>query len=218
MQFQQPESQQNMNTGAVPSSLNHGGHEMFDVHEILAAAINTINIYTIVKDHIQDSELLTICERQLQFMSDEYNITLDCFKTGKDPMKHTEAYMMQQNHDFIYGTKPSTQPQKPVQSTTELNDQNISQMMLNAIKASGGLKAQAAMEVTNPVVRRVIADSVPNCIELAYEISLYQNKHGYYQVPQLPQQDMINMLNGYGATAIINQNNSNSFNQGPPTH
>jgi spore coat protein CotF len=55
----------------------------------------------------------------------------------------------------------------------------------------------SALETTNPVVRRVLADSVPNCIEMAYEISLYQNKHHYYQVPQLAQQDMQQMLNSF---------------------
>lgn len=47
-------------------------------------------------------------------------------------------------------------------------------------------------------MRRVLQDSVPNCIEMAYELSLYQNKKGYYQVPQLSQQDMNAMLNAYG--------------------
>lgn len=55
----------------------------------------------------------------------------------------------------------------------------------------------AALETTNPVVRRVLADSVPNCIEMAYELSIYQNKHHYYQVPQLAQQDMQQILNAY---------------------
>ena len=54
-----------------------------------------------------------------------------------------------------------------------------------------------ALEMTNPVLRRVIADSVPNFIELSYEIFLYQNKHRYYQVPQLMEQDMNVMLTSY---------------------
>ena len=59
------------------------------------------------------------------------------------------------------------------------------------------MKTMAALETTNAVVRRVLADSVPNCIEMAYEISLYQNKHHYYQVPQLAQQDMQQMVNSF---------------------
>ena len=59
----------------------------------------------------------------------------------------------------------------------------------------------AALETTNPVVRRVVADSIPNCIEMGYELSIYQNKHGYYQVPQYSQQDMQAMLNAYDTTS-----------------
>ena len=56
--------------------------------------------------------------------------------------------------------------------------------------ATATMKTMAALETTNPVVRRVLADSIPNCIEMAYELSSYQNKHQYYQVPQLAQQQM----------------------------
>lgn len=196
MQFQQPQNHQNIETGMVPPQLNHGGHEMFDVHEVLAGAINTIDTYTMLSGHVQDPELRDIMQRQKQFMADEYNITLECFKSGQDPSKPTQSYKMKQGNDFTYGMKPS-QPKKPMQSTAEINDEFISQCMLNAVKAGATVKTNAALESTNPVVRRVLADSLPNCIEMAYEISLYQNKHGYYQVPQLPRQDMTQMQNSY---------------------
>jgi spore coat protein CotF len=70
------------------------------------------------------------------------------------------------------------------------------------MKSSAAVKAHAACEVTNPVVRRVLADSIPNCIEMAYELFLWQNKHGYYQVAQLPQADMQQLTHSYApATA-----------------
>lgn len=89
-----------------------------------------------------------------------------------------------------------------MQSTAEINDETIALSMLNAVKSGATMKTNAAMESTNPVVRRVLADSLPNCIEMAYEISLYQNKHGYYQVPRLPQQDMQYMQNSYGTAPM----------------
>ncbi|MGG4342106.1 spore coat protein [Paenibacillus lautus] len=201
MQFEQSQNHQNMETGTIPPQMNHGGHEMFDVHEVLAGAINTMNTYTILSGHVQDPELRDILQRQQQFMADEYNITLECFKTGQDPSKPTQSYKMKQGNDFIYGMKPG-QPKKPMQSTAEINDETIALSMLNAVKSGATMKTNAAMESTNPVVRRVLADSLPNCIEMAYEISLYQNKHGYYQVPQLPQQDMQYMQNSYGTAPM----------------
>ncbi|MCM3203065.1 spore coat protein [Paenibacillus illinoisensis] len=200
----QLQNHQNIETGTIPPQLNHGGHEMFDVHEVLAGAINTLNTYTMLSQHVQDPELRDILLRQKQFMSEEYNITLECFRTGQDPSKPTQSYKMSQDNDFTYGMKPS-QPKKPMLSATEICDQSISLSMLNAVKSGAVMKTMAALESTNPVVRRVLADSLPNCIEMAYEISIYQNKNGFYQVPQLPQQDMQQMLNGFAPSMIASQ-------------
>ncbi|MEO2203524.1 spore coat protein [Paenibacillus pabuli] len=204
----QMQNHQNIETGTVPPQLNHGGHEMFDVHEVLAGAINTLNTYTMLSQHVKDPELRDILLRQKQFMSEEYNITLECFRTGQDPSKPTQSYKMSQDNDFTYGMKPS-QPKKPMLSATEICDQSISLSMLNAVKSGAVMKTTAALESTNPVVRRVLADSLPNCIEMAYEISIYQNKNGFYQVPQLPQQDMQQMLNGYAPSMIASQTGGN---------
>ncbi|WP_078394220.1 spore coat protein [Shouchella patagoniensis] len=204
MEFQQPQSQQNSQTSNVPPVMNHGGHEIFDVHEVLSGSLNILNTYTLLSPHVEDPELRDILDRQKQFMTEEYNLTQECFKTGQDPSKATQSYKMQQGNDFIYGMKPGSAPKKPLQTPDELNDENIALNMLNSIKGMAPVKTNAAMEVTNPVVRRVLADSLPNCIEMAYEISLYQNKHGFYQVPQLPQQDMQQIQNGYAPAPVQN--------------
>jgi len=195
-QNQQEQIHQNMQTGAVPPQMNHGGHELFDVHEVLSGTINTLNLYTLLRQHIKDPELKDILDRQYQFIQEEYNISVECFRTGKDPSKPTQSYKMKQDNDFIYGLKPS-QPKKPVQAVSDITDECISSLMLGEVKAGASLKAMSTLELTNPVVRRVFADSVPNCIEMAYEISLYQNKHHYYQVPQLAPMDIQQMVNGF---------------------
>ncbi|WP_445668901.1 spore coat protein [Niallia sp. FSL W8-0177] len=200
---------QNLQTGQVPQAMNHGGHEMFDVHEVLVGAINTMNLYKLLGNHIQDPELRDIQNRQYQFIQEEYNLTLECFQTGQPPAKRTEPYMMKENNDFIFGMTQMP-PAKPIQNVTEMSDQ----AMLSALKASASMKTMAAAETTNPVVRRVIAASIPNCLEMAYEVSLYQNKHHYYQVPQLAAQDMQNILNGFapaqGAPMMQQQMNMNN--------
>lgn len=195
-QNQQEQIHQNMQTGAVPPQMNHGGHELFDVHEVLTGTINTLNLYTLLRQHIKDPELKDILDRQYQFIQEEYNISVECFKTGMDPSKPTQSYKMKQGNDFIYGLKPS-QPKKPIQSVSDITDECISSLMLGEVKAGASLKAMSTLELTNPVVRRVFADSVPNCIEMAYEISLYQNKHHYYQVPQLAPADIQQIVNGF---------------------
>lgn len=201
MQNQQRQSQQNMQTGTMPQQMNHGGHEVFDVQEVLTGTIDVLNSYMIFRSHIKDPELRDILDRQYQFIADEYNITLDCFKSGTDPSKPTQSYKMKENNDFNYGLTP-TKPKKPVQSASELSDECISSLMLGSAKTSAQMKTIAALEVTNPVVRRVLADSVPNCIEMAYEISHYQNKHHYYQIPQLSQADMQQVINMFDAATL----------------
>ncbi|WP_301108699.1 spore coat protein [Sporosarcina sp.] len=192
----QYETSQNMHDGPVPPSMNHGGHELFDVHEVLNAAVGALNQSMLLRPHVKDPELLDILDRQYRFMLDEYNITVECFKSGKDPSHPTQRYQMQEKSDFIYGMKEKA-PSKPIQSTAEITDEMISGFLLGAAKEGAMGKTGAALEVCNPVVRRVIADSIPNCIEMAYELAIYQNKHHYYQVPQLNSQDMNMLLNSF---------------------
>lgn len=181
----------------MPLSNNHGAHELLDVHEVLGAMIGGLNQYVLLRDHVQDSELLSIMDRQYAFMLDEYNITMEAYKTGHDPKHPTRSYNMQIGNDTKYGITPSA-PKKPMTSANEIDDAIISGFMLNCHKAGAKGKTAAALETTNPVVRRVLQDSVANCVEMAFEISLYQNKKGYYQVPQLAEPEMNAMLNMYG--------------------
>ena len=212
MENGQGQMHQNMHTGMVPPQLNHGGHEVFDVQEVLTGAISAMDQYMMLRQNVKDPELLDILNRQYQFMQDEYNITVECFKSGQNPSQPTESYMMKQDNDFIYGLQPS-QPKKPAQSVNELTDQCVSSMMLGCVKSTASMKTKAALEVTNPVVRRVLADSVPNCIEMAYELSIYQNKHHYYQVPQLAQADMQQMVNSFApAQGLMQMPSNNTMN------
>lgn len=132
MENQQGQTHQNMHTGNVPPQMNHGGHEVFDIHEVLSGAIDTLNSYTLLRQHVKDQELKDILDRQYQFIQQEYNTTVECFKTGQDPSTPTQSYKMQQGNDFVYGMKPS-QPKKPLQSVSEITDECISGHMLGAV-------------------------------------------------------------------------------------
>ena len=92
-------NQQQTPQGNMPLSMNHGAHEVLDVHEVLSAAIGAMNQFILLRPHVQDQELLNILDRQYAFMLDEYNITLECFKTGQDPSHPTRSYKMQMGND-----------------------------------------------------------------------------------------------------------------------
>ncbi|QXE03445.1 spore coat protein [Terribacillus sp. DMT04] len=182
---------------------NHGGHEIYDTHEILTGMIGLIDQYTIYDQFIQDPELKTIATNQSNFLKQTYNTMVESFKTGQDPTVPTTSYKMQQSNDVVYGLTPS-QPKKPITSANEVTEQCVSTYLLCQAKSLAAMSAQSACEITNPVLRRVVADSVPNLIEMSYEIFLYQNKHHYYQVAQLQPSDMAALLQSYD-TVPMNQ-------------
>ncbi|ASF40339.1 spore coat protein [Halobacillus halophilus] len=193
----QTQPNQAMQPNMAPNqNQNHGGHELFDAHEVIAGMISMLDQYQMYDQHIQDQELKDMLHRQSTFVTQMYNTVVQSFQTGQDPKMPTQQYKMQQNNNAVYGLKLG-QPKKPNQSVQELSDQGLSAYMLGQTKSLASLLTMTALEMTNPVLRRVIADSVPNFIEMSYEIFLYQNKNGYYQVPQLNQQDMNQMLQSY---------------------
>ncbi|MNI27481.1 Coat F domain protein [compost metagenome] len=185
------------------SNESHGGHEMFDCHEILGSFISLLDQYVLFEPLIQDQELRSILHEQHRFMTDLYNIASEAFSTGRKPSHTSQPYTMNQNNEVVYGIQKQTAPKKPMGSAQEVKDEGISSYMLGLVKSTASLLAMASLEITNPVVRRVMADSVPNLIEMGYELFLYQNKRQYYQVPQLAQQDMQQMLHSYAPSPYL---------------
>src|SRR5699024_5541958 len=174
----------------------HGGHEMIETHQVLSSLTGCMEQYVLYDQYVQDQELKNIMQQQRAFLSQLYNTIVDTLKTGQDPAVKTQTYLMDQENDVVYGMQP-TQPKTPAQSTAEINDQCISSFMMDGLKANASSFTMAALEATYPVLRRVLADSIPNLIEMAYEVFLYQNKHQYYQVPLLKQADMQTYMNSF---------------------
>lgn len=176
--------------------MNHSAHEIMDTHAVLSGFTSAFNEYLMCEQHIQDPELMDILQHQRNFMTNEYNILVEAFKTGQEPSQQTTVYNMDQSNEVKYGLSPS-QPTKPNQEISQIGDKCVSSIMMTCCKNMASAMTMAATECTNPVVRRVLADSVPNHIEMAYEIFLYQNKKGFYQVPQFSPQDTAQLLNSY---------------------
>ncbi|MDV2684596.1 spore coat protein [Alkalihalophilus lindianensis] len=198
MNQQQPTG--TIQSNQLPQNMSHGGHEVFDAHEILAEMINVMDQYMMFRSFMKDQELIDILDRQYQFLESQYNLAVDAFSTGSKPAaESTDVYKMTQSNDVVFGLTPS-QPKKPNRSISEIKEAGLSAHMLGLLKTTASTMAMTAVEMTNPVLRRIMADTVPNMIEMAYEVFLYQNKHGYYQVPQLKQQDMQMMTQAFAQT------------------
>ncbi|MBP1968435.1 spore coat protein CotF [Virgibacillus natechei] len=180
----------------MPDWQGHGGHELFDAEEALSTLTGGMEQYLLFEQHIQDPELKTMLEQHKAFLTQTYNTIVETLQTGQKPTVDTQVYNMTQSNNVTYGLQPS-QPTTPAQSVNEINDQCVSGYMMSVLKAGATTFTTTALETTNPVLRRVFADSVPNMVEMAYEVFLYQNKNQYYQVPQLKQADMQAIINGF---------------------
>ncbi|CAM4497617.1 spore coat protein CotF [Paenibacillus endophyticus] len=187
---------------------NHGGHEMFDMHEVLACSINMLDQFMILRQFVRDAELLNILDRQYTFALSQYNLTVECFSTGQRPQQNTATYLINEIVQPVYGMQQAP-PKKPIQSLSEISDAGISASMLGLVKSHASLLTMSALEVTNPAARRVLASQVQNFIEMAYELFMYQNRRKYYQVPQLATSDMHLMSNAYAPQMA---NNNQPFN------
>ncbi|GAB3046327.1 spore coat protein [Virgibacillus ainsalahensis] len=194
MQNQQQKNMQDSSQMADQQS--HGGHEMFDAHEAISGLVGGMEHGLLYEQHIQDPELKTMLQQHKAFLTQLYNTLVETLQTGQKPAIETQTYNMAQGNNVVYGMQPSP-PKTPAQSVNELNDQCISSFMMAQLKASATAFTTASLETTNPVLRRVFADSIPNLIEMAYEVFLYQNKNQYYQVPQLKQADMQAYMNSF---------------------
>ena len=190
------ENNQQETTTPLSNQLSFGGHELFDAHEAIGTVINALDHYVLYSDHVQDQELSTMMNRQKEFLTQMYNTIIQTLTTGQVPTIKTQVYEMNEDHHSTYGMSQAA-PKSPIQTSTELNDECISGAILGHLKAISTGFTTTALEATNPIFRRIFADSIPNTIEMAYEVYLYQNKHQYYQVPQLQMQDMQMIRNSY---------------------
>ncbi|WP_206922406.1 spore coat protein [Alicyclobacillus suci] len=198
-----------MQNAPANQSYNHGGHELFDVSEVLSGTIHVLDQYLIFRQYVRDSELISILSRQYQHILNAYNAMVETFSTGRAPNRPYIPYQAQPQQ-IVYGLEP-TEPKRPSTSIQDINDQSISGYMLGLIKSAGSLLTMSAMEVTNPSMRRLMAQMVPCYIEMAYEIFLYQNKRRDYQVPQLSQPDMAQSLTSFQATNNVSSPVNPSF-------
>lgn len=183
-------------TTPSPNPGAFGGHELFDTHEAIGTVVGALEHYVLYSEHVQDQELTSMMNRQKDFLTQMYNTIVHTLTSGQVPNVKTQVYEMLEGHQSTYGMSPSA-PKSPIQTTNELNDECISSAILGHLKAISTGFTTTALEATNPILRRIFADSIPNTIEMAYEVYLYQNKHKYYQVPQLQAQDMQSLRNNF---------------------
>ena len=194
---QQSSDQQQQSTH-MPLAQQFGAHELLDADEAIGTLVGTLEHFVLYDEHVQDQQLKSIMQRQKAALTQIYNTILNTLKSGQDPAVKTQTYMMEaSNTKTTFGMQPAA-PKTPITSVNEFNDECISGAILGHLKAIASEFTLTALEVTQPVLRRIFADSIPNIVEMAYEIYLYQNEKQYYEVAQLSAQDMQTIINSFG--------------------
>ncbi|AJY76299.1 spore coat protein [Paenibacillus beijingensis] len=180
-----------------------GAHETMEVHEILTSTIDGINLFQLYRPHVKDQQLLQILDRQLQFMINEYNQTVQMLNNQGNGQ--AVPYRTVKNIAPIYGLN-NPAAQTPNISMNQMDDRDVASGMLGCHKASASMKMIAALECADPQLRRTMQQGAVNCAEQAYEVWQYMNQNGHYQVPTMKEMTTNTVLNSYQPTTMNNMN------------
>jgi spore coat protein CotF len=179
----------------------YGAHEVMEIHEVLTDTINGINQFQLYTPYVKDQQLRTILDRQVQFMTQEYNNLMQVINQGG--MTQAMPYRTPMKSAPVYGLNNPT-PESPNTSMNQMNDRDVASGMLGCHKSSAVMRMVAAQECANPELRRMVQQGAVNCSEKAYEVWQYMNQKGYYQVPTMKETTTNTMMNSYTPANGVN--------------
>jgi spore coat protein CotF len=190
---------QNQNQNQQGQYSQFGAHEVMEVHEVLTNGINSINTGELMVRFVRDTQLQSMLTRQVQFMVQEYNNLVQAVNSRTFNQQQSIPYRTQSRNMTQapqYGlNNPS--PMSPNASINEMDDRDVSSIMLGLHKTGAGRKMMAALECADPQLRRMMQQGAVNCSELAYETWQYMNSKGYYQIPTLKQTTTQTFMNTF---------------------
>jgi spore coat protein CotF len=172
----------------------YGAHEVMEVHEVLTDTIDGINQFELYRTHVKDPQLGSIIDKQIRFMTDEYNNFIQVI--NQRGMSQATPYRAPRSSKPVYGLR-NPQPQTPNMSIDQLDDKDVASGMLGCHKASACMRMMASLECADPNLRRMIQQGAMNCSEQAYEVWQYMNQKGYYQVPTMKDMTTQTMIQSY---------------------
>ena len=173
-----------------------GAHETMEVHEILNEKMNLINHFTFYAQQCQNAELRRMIENHLQTAIQSYD----------QLVAYTHDYNAAANRQQPYGA-PQVRPQQvqyglhqPMpQSPTQgqFTDQEIAAAVLCWHKNSAKNQMAGSLECADPNVRQMLINGAVTCANQAYEVFLFMNRQGAYQVPTMQDHTAKTFLHSY---------------------
>jgi spore coat protein CotF len=174
-----------------------GAHETMEVHECLLEKVNVITHFNIYAKEAKNQQLKDMIVRHQQEEITSYNeiVNITRGNNGFTPVPSNTNVKGVSNQQIRYGL--NNPPQISPQSDTSLTDREIAIAMLLCHKNAARNCTQATLEAADPNLRLALFNSAATCTNQAYEVFLFMNEKGLYQVPTLKSQTAETFLNTY---------------------
>ncbi|WP_211246735.1 spore coat protein [Cohnella pontilimi] len=174
-----------------------GAHETMETHEILSEKINCITHFHLYAREAKHPQLRDMIARHQQEAIASYN-QLVAYTHDYIPFRPISP-----NTD-LQGVKPQSvqyglhnpQPMAP-QADSMLSDREIAMAMLWCHKNGARNCSSASLEAADPNLRQMMMNCAAACTNSAYEVFLFMNEHGVYQVPTLNDHTAKTLLHSY---------------------
>lgn len=178
----------------------YGAHEAMETHEILMEKINMITHFNLYAREANNPQLKDMIARHLDEEIRGYNEIVHYTHdyTGMSPIPPNTEMTGVTPQSIQYGL--NNPPQMAPQSDTKLSDQEIAVAMLCCHKNAARSASWASLECADPNLRQMLFNSAANCARQAYEVFLFMNEQGVYQVPTLNDHTAKTFLHRYQPT------------------
>lgn len=180
-----------------------GAHETMEVHEILNEKINMMNHFSLYRQECQNPALCQMIDRQMQTIMQAYDQLLNYTHDYNAAQMPTPQYAAPkiQPQQIQYGLN-SPQPHAPQTGRGLFEDQHICFALISCHKNSAKNHMTAALECADPNVREMLNQGALVCSNQAYEVFLFMNENGYYQVPTMQDHTAKTFLHTYQPTSM----------------
>ncbi|WP_404332494.1 spore coat protein [Mesobacillus maritimus] len=174
-----------------------GAHETMEVHEVLAEKKNMISHFNLYAMQTKNPELKNMIMRHQQEEIKSYDtiVTYTHDYTHFNPISPNTSVSNIKPDQIQYGLdNPSM---LAPETNVTLNDYEVASAMLLCHKNAAANGVKAALEIADPNLRQMLTNSAMNCVNQAYEVFLFMNQQGLYQVPTIKDHTAKTYLHSY---------------------
>ncbi|TCN22625.1 spore coat protein [Mesobacillus foraminis] len=162
-----------------------GAHETMEVHEILTEKLNMISHFNLYASQTKNPELRNMITRHQQEEIKSYDAivayTHDYTQFTPVPPNTSVNHVMPEDIQYGLNNPSMLAPE----TNAVLNEYEVASAMLIAHKNGAMNGVRASLEIADPNLRQMLMNGAINCINQAYEVFLFMNQQGMYQIPQI---------------------------------